>query len=467
MALLGGTVYAGGLFSATGAGTGTFNNLAKWTGTEWQSVGSGLNRTVTTSIRALATDEERGLLYVGGTFNNSTSNVANYPCLPVIPGPSPSSSPIPNPDGQGPLRCVAVWDTGLNQFIPFRWGTDVNDNGVTGEVSSFVVSGRDVYVGGNFNTNAQGAWPYQWNLKNVGKWTWDAPVGTVSTSASTGGSVAIMGEGFIGVPATGGVKFGDTPVSYTRSSSTSITASVPCDLASGTYSITVDGVGGWGSVGTVAVTQSSCAGPPAPTATPTSTPSPVATPTPTPAPIATGPTAEQLRAVGEVRPSRVPALSKGVPSGKAIVIVNGLPQKNNLTVWQQGMTVRTGPITSAVRSQLSSGANLAPQDGTLTIKESATQIRERRASPPGIQLTTSGYASSTPVRVFLIPQPNTGPRGARPLDLGYLMTDAQGRLLGKVSVRARRAGSFIVQINGKGADGLVRSVNLPATVRTS
>ncbi len=330
--------------------------------------------------------------------------------------------------------------------------------------------GPDVYVGGNFNTNAQGlvpggGFPYQWNLKNVGKWTWNAPTGAVSTAASSNGSFTITGTGFIGVPRTGGVKLGSTPVSYTRSSATSITATVPCDLASGTFAITVDGVGGWGNVGTVAVTQRPCPAPAAPTATPTSTTTPAATPTPTPAPTATGPTVEQLQAAGEVRPNRVPALSKGVPPGEAIVIVNGQPQKNNLTVWQQGMTVRTGPITMAVRSQSTSGTNLAPEDGTLAVTQAAAQTRERRVSPPGIQLTTSGNAPSTPVRVYLVPQPKTGPRGARTLDLGYLMTDAQGRLQGKVSVRARRAGSYIVQINGTGADGLVRSINLPATVR--
>ena len=457
LALLNGTVYAGGYFDRNGSGTGSFKNLVSWNGSTWEPVGPGLSSDtsgIPKSVRAMATDEERGLLYVGGTFaaDGSVAGSAN-PCTPG-----------------GPLRCVTVWDSGIEQFIPFQWGTGTNDNGLTGEVKAFVVKGPDVYVGGLFNTNAQGlvpggAFPYQWNLKNVGKWTWNAPTGAVSTAASSNGSFTITGTGFIGVPRTGGVKLGSTPVSYTRSSATSITATVPCDLASGTYAITVDGVGGWGNVGTVAVTQRPCPAPAAPTATPTSTTTPAATPTPTPAPTATGPTVEQLQAAGEVRPSRVPALSKGVPPGEAIVIVNGQPQKNNLTVWQQGMTVRTGPITMAVRSQSTSGTNLAPEDGTLAVTQAAAQTRERRVSPPGIQLTTSGNAPSTPVRVYLVPQPKTGPRGARTLDLGYLMTDAQGRLQGKVSVRARRAGSYIVQINGTGADGLVRSINLPATVR--
>lgn len=474
MALVNGTVYAGGYFTRGGTGSGTYNNLARWSGSAWAAVGSGLNHTATnpnspTSVRALAADSERGLLYVGGTFNNSTSNVANYPCTPVIPGPSPSNSPIPNPDGQGPLRCVAVWDTGINQFIPFRWGTDVNENGVTGEVSTFAVDGRDVYVGGNFNTHSQGGFPYQWNLKNVGKWTWDPPVGNVNASASSGGAITITGEGFIGVPESGGVMFGSASVSYRRSSGTSITATVPCSLPSGTYTIRVDGVGGVGDVGTVAVSQQSCSSPPQPTQTSstTSTLTPSVSPTPTPVvrPSASGPTAAQIAAVRQVRPDRVRALANGVPSGRAIVLVDGRPQRNDLRVWSQGMTDRTGPVTMAIRTQSSSGANQRPVDGSLSIPQSTSPTRARTASSPGIQLSGTGNAALTPMRVFLIPQPKPGPRGVRAQDLGYLMTDAQGRLQGRVPVRARTAGSYIVQINGMGADGLVRSINLPATVR--
>jgi len=166
-----------------------------------------------------------------------------------------------------------------------------------------------------------------------------------------------------------------------------------------------------------------------------------------------------------VRPNRVPALSNGVPSGKAIVIVDGRPQKNTLTVRQQGMSVRTGPIAMTVRSQSARGVNQPPSDGSLSIPQSRVPIRGRAVGASKIEFTSSGNAPLTPMRVYLIPQPKTGPRGVKAVDLGYVMTDTQGRLQGKVSVRVRKVGDYILQINGFGSDGVVRSINLPAIVR--
>ena len=458
LALLQDTVYAGGYFTATGNGSRELKNLAAWNGSSWQTVGPGLNYRISpgpatgTSVRSLAADDDRGLLYIGGTFDDTPGGSGNGACDDTtIPG--------------GPLRCVTVWDTAIEEFIPFQWGTADDSNGLTGEVSSFVIRGPDVYVGGNFNTNAQGGFPYQWNLKMVGKWTWMPPTGSVNASASSGQTVSITGTRFIGVPSDG-VKFGSTVVPFTRSSTESITATVPNSLASGTYTISVNGVGGWANVGTVSVTQRSGGDSPAPPSqSPVATPTPTATPQPLATPRPTGPSAAELRAVSEVRPGSVRALAKGVPPGESIVVVDGRQTKSDLTINQRRMVVRTGPITLAVRTKSAEGRNQRVDDGSLTIPRGTRLNRDRAAALPSIKMMSSGYAALTPVRAFLIPQPNGGPRGLRAKDLGYLMTNAQGQLRGKVPIRVRKVGSYIVQINGKGPDGLVRSINLPAIVQ--
>ena len=251
LAILDSTVYAGGYFTATGTRNRSLFNLASWNGTSWQTVGPGLNSRNPgsrrpTSVRALAADDTRGLLYVGGTFDDTPGGYGNGQCDDTtIPG--------------GPLRCVTVWDTGINQFIPFQWGSADDSNGLTGGVSSFVVDDSVVYVGGNFNTNAQGAFPYQWNLKNVGKWTWGAPSAAVTSSTGTAGSsVPITGSRLIGVSE---VRFGSTPATFTRSSITQMSATVP-NLAPGTYPVTVNAVGGIATAGTYTVTANPTPDPP-------------------------------------------------------------------------------------------------------------------------------------------------------------------------------------------------------------
>jgi len=171
-----------------------------------------------------------------------------------------------------------------------------------------------------------------------------------------------------------------------------------------------------------------------------------------------------LRAVGEVRPGSVRALAKGVPPGRSIVVVDGRKTKSDLTIGQRRMVVRTGPITLALRTKSAEGRNQRVDDGSLNIPRATRLNRDRAAALPSITMVSNGYAALTPVRVFLIPQPDGGPRGMRAKDLGYLMTNSQGQLRGKLPIRVRKVGSYIVQVNGKGPDGLVRSINLPAVV---
>jgi PKD repeat protein len=66
-----GNVYAGG--QLTTAGGGTANRVAKWDGSNWSALGSGMNY----SVYALATDGS-GNVYAGGDFTTAGGVTANY-----------------------------------------------------------------------------------------------------------------------------------------------------------------------------------------------------------------------------------------------------------------------------------------------------------------------------------------------------------------------------------------------------
>ena len=148
---------------------------------------------------------------------------------------SPSELPDPGPSATPSRR-----RTGDLTFYPPQ-AIDVY-----GSVTAIAPNGADVYVGCGCAISGQDF---------LSRWTWSAPTGTNALSGSTGDTVTISGTGFVGVPASGGVMFGSTPVSFTRSGTSQINATVPVGLASGTYTINVNAVGGTVSVGTVEVTQ--------------------------------------------------------------------------------------------------------------------------------------------------------------------------------------------------------------------
>ncbi len=66
-----GNLYAGGMFDS--AGGVAVHNIAKWDGSVWSALGSGVNSTV----EALAIDQS-GNLYVGGAFTTAGGKVSNY-----------------------------------------------------------------------------------------------------------------------------------------------------------------------------------------------------------------------------------------------------------------------------------------------------------------------------------------------------------------------------------------------------
>lgn len=116
-----GNLYIGGRF--TTAHDTTVNNIAKWDGSTWSALGSGMNSTV----RALALDGET--LYAAGSFTTAGGVSANY---------------------------IAKW----NGTAWSAMGTGLN-----GDVHCMVVSAGIVYVGGSFfqTSNEFGGRIAKWN----------------------------------------------------------------------------------------------------------------------------------------------------------------------------------------------------------------------------------------------------------------------------------------------------------------
>jgi hypothetical protein len=71
LAMSGTNLYAGGYFITAAGGPG--NYIAKWDGSAWSALGSGLNN----RVRALAADGA-GHLFVGGDFSLAGTNVSAY-----------------------------------------------------------------------------------------------------------------------------------------------------------------------------------------------------------------------------------------------------------------------------------------------------------------------------------------------------------------------------------------------------
>ena len=215
------TLYVGGQFTDIGAATVAANRMAAWDGTRWSALGTGMNG----AVYAVAADDTHGLLYAGGNFAQA---------------------------GGSSAARVAVWDLGLREWVPLQWSATPGGNGLNGYVAALAVDDSRLYVGGEFSALSGTAYQLCTSggtLRCIAEWTWDPPQGSNSITASGGSQITITGEGFIGVPPSGGVQIGGTAVTYTRTSTTSITATAPAGVLTNA-AITVDGVGGVGNVGT-------------------------------------------------------------------------------------------------------------------------------------------------------------------------------------------------------------------------
>jgi len=136
-----GTLYAGGLFSATNNGT-ELNSIARWDGSAWQPMGFGFNRTV------LDIEDYYGTLMVAG--NMSTS-------------------------GGTPVNRVCYWDGDSWRSL---------GSGMAGTVKDLATHDETLYAAGSFTIPSLGVqYLARWNSNHWEKidHTFDAPVTSLTS----------------------------------------------------------------------------------------------------------------------------------------------------------------------------------------------------------------------------------------------------------------------------------------------
>ena len=154
LAVSGPDLYAGGYF--TTAGGAPANRVAKWNGTTWSALGTGLDDNVD-ALAVSGTD-----LYVAGRFSRAggvpANNVAKWTgttwsALGTGLDGAASALAVSGTDvyvGGGFITAGGVPANNVAKWNGTAWsalGTGVNGFGA----SALAVSGSDVYVGGNFN----------------------------------------------------------------------------------------------------------------------------------------------------------------------------------------------------------------------------------------------------------------------------------------------------------------------------
>lgn len=113
-----GNLYAGGDFTTAGTCTTGCNRVAKWNGSTWSALGSGVNNG---SVQAVAFDGA-STLYVGGNFTSATG------C-------------------SGLCEFLVKWNVGTS-----TWSQLGSYGNVSGPVYALTYSGTALYVGGDFGS---------------------------------------------------------------------------------------------------------------------------------------------------------------------------------------------------------------------------------------------------------------------------------------------------------------------------
>lgn len=180
-----GELYAGGSIPGN-----TFNNLARFNGTSWVGVGSGINGGTSISERVMALASFDNTLYVGGNYTTAggqgARNMARYASGTWTPfygtgldgavaGIAVSGSDVYVAGGftsAGTVTSnrIAKWNSVTNTWSALGTGV-VGDNT---SISAVAVAGGKVYAGGNFNNIGNV------NANGIAVWngtTW-APLGT-------------------------------------------------------------------------------------------------------------------------------------------------------------------------------------------------------------------------------------------------------------------------------------------------
>jgi hypothetical protein len=163
----GSDLYAGGSFDGPPGAPNTLKYIAKWNGSTWSGLGSGMARASGEDVRIYALAFTGGNLYAGGAFTNAGGNAANR---------------------------IAKWDG--SAWSPLGAG-------LSAPVYALVVSGGDLYAGGSFTT-AGGA-----SANYVSKWngsTWSTlgsgTDGAVNALAVDGMDGLFLGGSFNGAGLT-------------------------------------------------------------------------------------------------------------------------------------------------------------------------------------------------------------------------------------------------------------------------
>jgi hypothetical protein len=197
IAVSGTNVYAGGHFNDGGG----LNNIARWDGAAWQPLGTGMDNLVR-SLAVSGTD-----VYAGGSFSNAGGVPANR-----IARWNGTSWSAMNSDAFGPIPAIAISGTdvyvvaagGLRRWNGSSW--DLIGGSINGGVNAFAVSGTDIYIGGSF-TNAGGTAANRIAKWNGSQWTalgsgvGDNILDSVNGIAVSGGTVFVGGS----FPSAGGV----------------------------------------------------------------------------------------------------------------------------------------------------------------------------------------------------------------------------------------------------------------------
>ena len=184
LAVSGSDVYAGGSFTTAGGSAAT--NIAKWDGSNWSALGSGMNEWV--SALAVSGND----LYVGGRFTTAgglaATNVAKWNGSSwsalgsgigggAFGGPSVAALAVSGSDLYVGGAFTTAGGSAANSIAKWdgsSWsalGSGLSGGEYGPRVSALAVSGNDVYAGGSFTTAGGLA------ATNVAKWngsSWSA-----------------------------------------------------------------------------------------------------------------------------------------------------------------------------------------------------------------------------------------------------------------------------------------------------
>jgi hypothetical protein len=212
-------LYAGGQFSD--AGGLAASNIARWNGSSWSALGSGIGGTPPANVRSLAVFDDGGgsALYVGGLFTTAGGNTAIH----IARWDGSSWSPLGSgmccfyayvyaltvfDDGHGPsLYAGGLFTTadGVSAHYVARWnGSNWSSlgRGLNDEVDAFTVfddgGGPALYVGGDFLTNAAGD-------TRLAKWGNPPGCGTPGASICEPGTGGVIACPCANAPAGGGL----------------------------------------------------------------------------------------------------------------------------------------------------------------------------------------------------------------------------------------------------------------------